>query len=171
MESENIYVDYDSTGHVIRTTAFNTKSANWELFANLWRPHILHHTQLIESIVNESQLNAYVNIFDLLLTEICFKSMFKASLYVKHSNSNNWWPQELSECRLKLNNDRRRYQRCQTRNRPALKIAYLSLKNTYVELINKQKIKSRNNFVEESTRDNAWELVYKIAKKTQCRKS
>jgi len=146
------------------TIKFNTKSANWETFADLWKPHIQHHIQLIENITNTSQLNAYVNTFDLLLTQICFKSMSKVSHNNKHPNSNNWWTQELSECRLKVNNARRRHQRCQRENRPELKNAYLSLKNVYIKLINKQKINSWNNFVEESTRDNAWGLVYKIAR-------
>lgn len=145
------------------TVKFNTKSANWETFANLWRPHVQHHIKLIENIANASQLNAYVNTFDLLLTQICFKSMSKVSQNNKHSNSNNRWTQELSECRLKVNNARRRYQRCQTENRRELKLAYLSLKNIYIKLIDKQKINSWNNFIEESTRDNAWGLVYKIA--------
>jgi hypothetical protein len=72
----------------------------------------------------------------------------------------------LSAFRREVNRLRRLYQRCQTNRRRELQNIYKSIKQKYEKVLIETKTKSWNQFVVDSTRDNAWGLVYKIAKKS-----
>jgi hypothetical protein len=82
------------------------------------------------------------------------------------SNGNKWWTDRLSALRREVNRLRRQYQRCQTNRRPELQNNYKNIKQKYEKILIETKTKSSNQFVVDSTRDNAWGLVYKIAKKS-----
>lgn len=64
----------------------------------------------------------------------------------------------------KVNNSRRKYQRCRTDLKSHLITVYLSLKKAYKKLINTTKLKAWETFVADSTKHDPWGLVYKIAK-------
>lgn len=72
----------------------------------------------------------------------------------------------MSAFRREVNRLRRLYQRCQTNRRRELQNIYKSIKQKYEKVLIETKTKSWNQFVVDSTRDNAWGLVYKIAKKS-----
>jgi ribonuclease HI len=145
------------------TVKYSTNNANWEQFSSILKP-ILNELELkIQYIENEAQINTFVNVFNEALTQVCDQSLPKISTK-NRIKCNKWWTQELSLERAKVNTARRRYQRCQTANRNALKLDYIEIKAFYKSKILKQKTKSWNEFVEQSTKDNPWGLIYKIAK-------
>jgi len=146
------------------TIKYNTKKANWDSFLSEAQPFVQSLSAQLNDISTEVQMNHFIDRFNTKLTQICDKVLPKANS-TKHSNTNSWWTQELTAMRSNVNRARRRYQRCQTDNRPRLATIYCQLKLEYKNKINQQKINSWNEFVETSTRNNPWGLVYKIAKK------
>jgi hypothetical protein len=106
----------------------------------------------------------YINDFSNKLTQICEKSFKIINKNVLNKNSNKWWTEELSVLRHQVNNSRRRYQRCQTYRRQELINCYKLLKIQYKKLIIKTKIDKWESFVNDSTRDNPWGLVYSISR-------
>ncbi len=145
------------------TIKYNTKIANWDLFLSEGEPLIQSLSLQLTDISTDVQMNNFINKFNEKLTQICDKVLPKIKT-TKQPNANSWWTQELTGMRLTINRARRRYQRCQSDNWTQLAVIYHELKTEYKNKINEQKIKSWNVYVETSTRDNAWGLVYKIAK-------
>jgi hypothetical protein len=146
------------------TFKYKTKSSDWKVFANClssefsqWKSHIKY--------VNSCQkLNEYINDFSNKITQICEKSFKMINKNVLNKNSNKWWTEELSVLRHQVKNSRRRYQRCQTYRRQELINCYKLLKIQYKKLIIKTKIDKWESFVNDSTRDNPWGLVYSISR-------
>lgn len=79
-------------------------------------------------------------------------------------SGNKWWTEKLTHMRRLVKNMRRRYQRCQNINRDLKREEYLIIKNKYKQQLNEAKQKCWNEFVTNSTSENPWGLVYKIAK-------
>jgi hypothetical protein len=75
------------------------------------------------------------------------------------TRGNQWWTE-----RHKVNNLRRRYQRNQTTHREEVKRHYLTARDRYKQQLVDSKLESWKKFITESTSDNPWGLLYKIAK-------
>ncbi len=78
--------------------------------------------------------------------------------------ANKWWCDELTSLRSRVKNLRRKYQRCQTIRRFVLQEQYQCLRNAYKNRIIELKRNCWQIFIEESTRDNSWGIIYKISK-------
>jgi hypothetical protein len=78
--------------------------------------------------------------------------------------ANKWWCDELTSLRSRVNNLRRKYQRCQTIRRFILQQQYQCLRKAYKNRIIDLKRKCWEIFIEESTRDNPWGIIYKISR-------
>jgi hypothetical protein len=147
------------------TLIFNTKTADWIKFEKILSEKINTYKSEVSEIRSEEQLNRFINDFELDLKHICERTMkLYSSDRNPHSNTNKWWSEELTIARRQTNSARRRFQRCQTDRRTQLHNEYLEKRSIYKKLITDQKMKTWNQFITESTRDNTWGLIYKISK-------
>jgi hypothetical protein len=145
------------------TLIYNTRKANWNSFNDEMRSKIHLWTSDLKNIKNEIELNNFINNFMQILTDVCNKSIPKLNQN-RRSKGNKWWTSELTEMRRTVNQCRRRYQRCRTKRRAQLKTEYFNIRDRYKNLIVLTRLKSWSEFVTDSTRDNPWGLIYKIAK-------
>jgi hypothetical protein len=81
----------------------------------------------LSHVQTEAQFNVFIENFNINLTQVCDKSFKKKSLN-KFKKSNNWWTNELTLTRQKVNNARRKYQRNQTERREQLKQNHTEIK-------------------------------------------
>jgi hypothetical protein len=144
------------------TKIYNTRNANWDLFDQKIITVLNKMRIKFNNILNIQQLEHSLNQWSYELTKTC--DLVFRRIGAKHKTTNKWWTQELSELRSRVNNFRRRYQRCRTNSRSELKNRYKEIKDKYKQMIMKTKITSWEAFVSESTKSNPWGLVYQISK-------
>jgi hypothetical protein len=119
------------------TKKYNTTKNNWNLFNQNFVPFIEKTISELELITRNELLNTFITHFNENFTKVCEKSFtiinYNNKKYVK---SYNWWAEELTRKRHGMNTARRRFQRCQNRDRESLKNNYLLIKKQYKYLIN-----------------------------------
>jgi hypothetical protein len=161
-----IYFEMLGCAQVVRyksTIKFNTKRADWGLFEDLVQQKREQLLSKINSVSDGDSLDLFINYLNEELNNICMQSMPLQNNLI-NIRANKWWCDELTSLRSRVNNLRRKYQRCQTIRRFILQEQYQCLRNAYKNRIIELKRKCWELFIEESTRDNPWGIVYKISK-------
>jgi exonuclease III len=146
------------------TLKYITKDADWERLTIDFSPKIPY---LLNAINNASTCDDINTVCLKITSEIiksCDKCFRKINLNLKPKKSNKWWTEGLTSMRTTANRLRRRYQRCRSDQRQALKDNYYSYLILYKKAIFEAKIKSWNDFVAENSRENPWGLIYKIVR-------
>lgn len=136
------------------TFKFNTKRADWDQFDELIVNKHNFWDEKLHAINAVSDLESYIDDFSIELDDICMRAIPKYN-NTFNNKSNKWWNDELTKLRQKTNNLRRKYQRCQTDRRQSLASNYINFREKYKKVINERKQKSWENFVTESTAENA----------------
>jgi hypothetical protein len=167
--SDHRYIHFnisDETQNIIykNTRKYIISEENWETFVRNSEQLINELNQELLKIENKSDLNLFINKLTESLTNICEQTFRRINYNKKFTKSNHWWSQELTQKRQEVNTSRRRYQRCQTQNRPQLAIEFQNKFKEYKQLMNKLKVKSWQMFVDNNTRENPWGVVYKISR-------
>jgi hypothetical protein len=169
--SDHRFIEFyitDETQHIHykNTKKYIINDNNWPDF-DIECESLLNQMKIELQLINNSYvLNDFINMFSRELTFVCNKVFRTVNHNRSHKKSNHWWNQDLQNKRQIVNNNRRRFQRCQTDDRYRLKVIYEQNRKEYKNLLNKTKIESWNMFVfvNNNTRDNPWGIVYAIAK-------